>query len=136
MDENNKELQNASQNASQNAKKKPGLKKGMTNNPNGRPAGVPNKVTLDFKQAIVNLLEFAAPQMVDWLGKVSKDDPSKALDLINKLADYAFPKLGRTEHTGQNGGPVQIESDVTQLVLREIPTERLKALIDDASATD
>lgn len=100
----------------------------------GRPKGVPNKVTLDFKQAVVNLLEFAAPQMVDWLGQVSREDPSKALDLINKLADYAFPKLGRTEHTGPNGGPVAV-SNVTAQVLREIPTERLESILaasDDA----
>ena len=82
----------------------------------GRPKGVPNKVTMDFKKAVVNLMEFAAPQMVDWLGQVAAEDPSKALDLINKLADYAFPKLGRTEHVGDGGGPVQVQRVTYEVV--------------------
>lgn len=86
----------------------------------GRPKGVPNKVTMDFKQAVVNLMEFAAPQMVNWLGQVAAEDPSKALDLINKLADYAFPKLGRTEHSGPDGGPVKFETRSAEELAREI----------------
>ncbi len=38
-----------------------------------------------------------------------KADPGKALDLMAKLAEYAAPKLARTEHTGPDGGPQRVE---------------------------
>lgn len=100
----------------QNAKKRPGLPKGVTNNPNGRPAGVPNKVTLGFKQAVVNMLDFAAPKMVEWLDEIAQDDPAKALQLIDKIADYAFPRQNRTEHVGDGGGPVQLTTITRRIV--------------------
>jgi hypothetical protein len=78
--------------------------KGKTNNPNGRPKGIPNKATLEFKQAINNLLDYAAPKMVEWLEQI--DDPSKRLDHISKLAEYAHPKLARSEHVGDADKPI------------------------------
>jgi hypothetical protein len=29
------------------------------------------------------------------------------LDLLARLAEYAAPKLNRTEHTGENGGAIK-----------------------------
>jgi len=69
-----------------------------SNNPNGRPKGKPNKKTREFKEAINNFLEYAAPKMVEWLNEI--DDPSKRLDHVAKMAEYAFPKLARTEMSG------------------------------------
>ena len=40
-------------------------------------------------------------------GNPDKADPGKALDLLAKLAEFAAPKLGRVEHTGEGGGPVR-----------------------------
>ena len=37
----------------------------------------------------------------------TKPDPAKALDLLAKLAEFAAPKLGRVEHTGKDGGPME-----------------------------
>lgn len=80
----------------------------------GRVAGVPNKATTEFRQTITSLLEKNAPKVDLWLQQVAegdgenvKPDPGRALDLLAKLAEYAAPKLNRTEHVGEGGGPVQ-----------------------------
>lgn len=86
------------------------FEKGKTGNPNGRPKGIPNKSTLEFKEAINNLLEYAAPQMVDWLIEVAADDKLKALNYIKDMAEFAHPKLARTELTGKDGGAIETKA--------------------------
>jgi hypothetical protein len=100
-------------------------------NPNGRPKGTPNKTTIEFKQAVNNLLEFATPQMVEWLSRVAEADPSKALDHIGKLAEYAHPKLNRTELAGDKDAPVQHQHshDLSAKLLKAIPQEQLDKLL-------
>jgi len=79
----------------------------------GRPKGVPNKATTTFRETVTKLLEGNAENVALWLDQVAtgshgKDPaPEKALDLLAKLAEYAAPKLSRTEVTGQDGGPVK-----------------------------
>lgn len=75
--------------------------------PAGRPAGVPNRVTTDFRATVTKILEGRLDDIDLWLGKVAKDEPGRALDLLLKLAEFAAPKLGRIEVTGKDGGPVQ-----------------------------
>ncbi len=72
-------------------------KKGETNNPKGRKAGKPNRATLEFKEAVNNLINFATPQMVDWLTLVAAEDPNKALEHVYKFAQFGYPLLARTE---------------------------------------
>jgi hypothetical protein len=66
----------------------------------------PNKATLEFKESVALLLAHGGPKMVEWLESVAdgthdgKPDPGRALDLIAKLAEYAAPKLARTELSG------------------------------------
>lgn len=80
----------------------------------GRVAGTPNKATKLFRDTVTDLLDKNAANVEIWLKQVAegvgdaKPDPGKALDLMAKLAEFAAPKLGRIEHTGENGGPVQI----------------------------
>lgn len=80
----------------------------------GRPKGVPNKATTAFRETINRLLEDNAENVHTWLEQVATGShgkepaPEKALDLLAKLAEFAAPKLSRTEVTGENGGPVQI----------------------------
>jgi hypothetical protein len=81
----------------------------------GRVAGTPNKATTEFRQTITALLQKNAANVDIWLRKVAdghgeaKPDPARALDLLAKLAEYGAPKLNRTEVTGADGGPVQVE---------------------------
>ena len=92
----------------------------------GRQPGSPNKATKEFRDTVTRLLSDNAENVAIWLeqvangipevmdadGKVAKKGvpaaPEKALDLLAKLAEYAAPKLARTEHTGEDGGALTI----------------------------
>jgi hypothetical protein len=83
----------------------------------GRPKGIPNKATATVREAIATLLERNADKMDEWLQMVAYGDdslglkpaPDKALDIMQKMAEYHIPKLARTEVTGAEGGPQQIK---------------------------
>lgn len=86
----------------------------------GRAKGTPNKVTQEFRDTVRKLLEDNAGNVGRWLTLVAegdgtdngKPDPAKALDLLAKLAEFAAPKLNRTEHVGDGGGPVDMSLEV------------------------
>ena len=80
----------------------------------GRKPGVPNKATTEFKDTVSALLRDNSDNVAIWLNTVAfgdgdqvKPDPKGALDLIAKLAEYASPKLARTEHTGDKDKPIE-----------------------------
>lgn len=78
----------------------------------GRKAGVPNKVTQQFRESISILLEQNAENYAIWLQQVASDDPAKALDLITRLAEYAAPKLSRTEYVGDANNPLAVNASL------------------------
>lgn len=88
----------------------------LTNTGKGRPKGAVNKSTTIVRDAIAKLLERNASNMDKWLQLVAYGDedlgvkpaPDKALDLLQKLAEYHIPKLARTELTGADGGDVKV----------------------------
>lgn len=88
------------------------FKKGEKRPRQGRPKGMQNKVTTEFRETVKRLLEDNSENVGRWLALVAdgdgdvKPDPGKALDLMARLAEFAAPKLGRIEHTGEGGGPV------------------------------
>ncbi len=104
----------ASRKSNPNRGSKPGERRG------GRAPGTPNRVTTEFRETVRRLLEDNAENFGRWLTLVAegdgtengKPDPAKALSLITGLAEYAAPKLNRTEVSGPNGGPVQTVSKV------------------------
>ncbi|MDR6538857.1 hypothetical protein [Variovorax soli] len=74
----------------------------------------PGKVTAEFRDTVQKLLDDNRANVAKWLKAVAEGtpgdpeqgvkptegDPGKALDLLHKLAEYAAPKLARTEHAG------------------------------------
>lgn len=89
----------------------------------GRQKGTPNKTTKEFRQAIADMMQFTGPKMAGWLDQVAATDPAKAFDLALKAAEYHIPKLARTEHVGENGGPVQ-HSVVERRIVRADHSDR------------
>lgn len=87
----------------------------------GRKPGVPNKSTIEFRQTVTKLLEDNAENVGRWLTLVaegdgsdsSKPDPGKALGLLAQLAEFAAPKLNRTEHVGDEGGAIRHSLEVS-----------------------
>jgi len=101
---------------------------GKSGNRSGRPPGIANRATREFKDTVRKLLEDNAENVSRWLTIVAEGDgtengkaePAKALDLISKLAEYAFPKLSRAEVTGRDGKDLFAESsdaDLNQRIL-------------------
>jgi hypothetical protein len=85
----------------------------------GRPKGSVNKATKAFKETVTRLLEDNSENISKWLETVAygdgdqvKPDPKGALTLVAQLAEYATPKLARTEVTGENGGPINQSVEV------------------------
>lgn len=69
----------------------------------GRKKGRPNKITEDFKAAVTRLVNGAD------LDELLTDVPrERRLETLCRLAEYAFPKLGRTELTGANNEPLKV----------------------------
>ena len=76
----------------------------------------PNKATIEFRETVQMLLDDNRENVARWLTLVAEGDgtdkgapdPGKALDLLAKLAEFAAPKLARTEITGKGGGPVVV----------------------------
>ena len=81
-----------------------GKSENLTNRGRGRPAGSVNKATKTFRDTVSTLLEGNADKVQQWLETVAygdgdqvKPDPKGALMLLAQLAEYATPKLARTE---------------------------------------
>lgn len=82
------------------------LKKGSNLNPKGRPKRLPNKTTAQIREAFQMLIESALPDIQEWLRKVAEDNPEKALQIVERYADYILPKLQRTELSGGDDKPL------------------------------
>jgi hypothetical protein len=73
----------------------------------GRQKGSINKVNAEFRDTVRMLLDENSQNIAIWLKTVAdgdpandvKPNPAKALDIIAGLAEYAAPKLARTEMT-------------------------------------
>jgi hypothetical protein len=75
----------------------------------GRAKGVPNKSTAAVREAIAKMAELNAPRFSNWLDQVAAKSPEKACDIYLRAIEYHIPKLARTEVTGTDGQPVQMQ---------------------------
>lgn len=85
----------------------------------GRQAGTPNKATNNARQAIALLIEGNIARMQGWLDEIAADPkqgPRAAWDCLMDAAEYHIPKLARTEHTGEGGGPVRWQAVERKIV--------------------
>lgn len=74
----------------------------------GRAPGTPNKATLEARQAIALFVDSNAHRLTEWLDRVAEENPAKAFELFQSVVEYHVPKLARTEHVGDGGGPLRI----------------------------
>ncbi len=71
--------------------------------------GCPNKSTANAKAAIARFVDRNMDRLDDLLDQIEKEQgPQAAWRCIMDLIEYHVPKLARTEHVGDGGGPVQI----------------------------
>ncbi len=73
----------------------------------GRKKGTPNRVTSAARSAFLAIFGRLEGDLEGWIRAAAADDPAKAADLTLRMAEYHFPKLGRQELTGPEGGPVK-----------------------------
>ena len=76
----------------------------------GRPKGSPNRVTKEFRETVQSLLDDNTENVALWLSQVAQDDPKGALDMLTKLAEFAAPKLARTELAGDKNNPIIVQT--------------------------
>lgn len=77
----------------------------------GRPKGSPNKSTAKAREAVAKLVDGNAERLQEWLDDIAADEkqgPAVAFKLLMDVMEYHVPKLARTEHVGDGGGPVRI----------------------------
>jgi hypothetical protein len=77
----------------------------------GSRKGIPNKSTAMAREAIARFVDGNAGRLQEWLDQIADDPkhgPAAAFDRFMDVVEYHIPKLARTEHTGENGGPVRI----------------------------
>ena len=98
-------------------------RKGIPNPNAGRPAGSPNKATTNAREAIAAFVEGNVGRLNGLLDRIAEDNPKAAFDCIMGICEYHIPKLARTEHTGENGGPVKTEAVITFVNADSKPTD-------------
>lgn len=91
----------------------------------GRAVGVPNKATTLAREAFAAFVDRNAHRMQEWLEQVAVDPkhgPKVAIELVLQVSEYHIPKLARTEHVGDGGGPVEMRVSL----IEKIAARRLK----------
>lgn len=74
----------------------------------GRVKGTPNKATAEARAIALRFLDRRSDEEIDALWEAAKaESASKAMGMWLQAQEFVLPKLGRTEHVGEGGGPVE-----------------------------
>jgi len=76
----------------------------------GRKKGVPNKATLQARQAIAIFVDGNSDRLQGWLDEIAAEKGAEAaFKCFVDLLEYHVPKLARTEITGKDGGNLVVK---------------------------
>jgi len=77
----------------------------------GSRKGSPNKATAAAREAIAAFVDNNAERLQGWLDEIHADKGAEAaFKCFSDLLEYHVPKLARHEHSGPEGGKIQIEA--------------------------
>ncbi|MBX2953467.1 MAG: hypothetical protein KF870_13240 [Leadbetterella sp.] len=100
-------------------------KKGQTGNPNGRPKGSPNKITMELRGWVAQLIDDNREQLEADLKML---DPKDRWAVIEKLMQYTIPKVQSTE--------MKIDlNDLTEAQLDELINRMMNGQERESTAT-
>lgn len=89
-----------------------GLHKGQTNNPYGRAKGSKNERTLQWEALAESITGMHAERfnsiLLRMMESENEDQQERGCRLYMEALEYFKPKQSRIQHTGDQGGPVQI----------------------------
>lgn len=93
------------------------FKPGQSGNPKGRRKGIGNKTTEEAKRVALAFLHLRTTEEIEELWLQTKgESPTKAFAMWLQAQEFVIPKLGRLEHTGEDGGPMEF-------VIRDVAKE-------------
>ena len=93
----------------------------------GRQKGSPNKVTIDTRKFIDNLIEKNLPKMEQDLGKI---EPRERLSILEKLLQYTIPRLQSISVEAQIQAKIQAEYSEMEQLLNKAPDAAIEAITD------
>lgn len=82
----------------------------------GRKKGTPDRVDADLKHALTLFINNNQERLQDWLDRMDDDSPKDAFTAFRDMLEYVLPKQARTEMTGKDGGPIQIETTLRTIL--------------------
>ena len=91
-----------------------GFQKG--HNLSGSRKNIPNKTSIEIKEAFKQLVEGNLTNITKWMESVAEKDPASALEFMHKFAQFNVPLLARKEHVGDGGKPIEVRNWVIQAV--------------------
>ncbi|SDB33630.1 hypothetical protein SAMN03097699_0772 [Flavobacteriaceae bacterium MAR_2010_188] len=95
--------------------------------------GIQNRSTKEIREAFKELIDNNIDHVQDWLDRVAKDNPEKALSMLIKLSEFIIPKLNRTQlsQKGANGN-IHIFEIPDNMRDRDARNSRINELIKKA----
>lgn len=82
----------------------------------GKKKGTENKASKDIKEAYRMLIENNLDNLTDWLNKVAKNNPERAIYILYNLSEFVIPKLARKEFAGDKENPIELKFTPIQFI--------------------